>query len=54
VGKGTAVEGFRNPAEGVNIDAEEVAGADKVLSNRDTESVDLEEEEEYSDNSNRD
>ena len=54
VGKGTAVEGSRNPIEDVDIDAEEVAGADKVLSNRNTESVDLEEEEECSDNSNRD
>ena len=54
MGKGTAVEGFRNPAEGVDTDAEEVAGVDKVLSNRNTESVDLEEEEECSDSSNRD
>jgi hypothetical protein len=54
VGKGTVDEVFRNPAEDVDIDAEE---ADKILNDRDKNSVlgDLdEEEEECSDNSNRD
>lgn len=38
----------------MDTDAEEVAGADKILSNRNTEPVDLEEKEECFDNSNRD
>jgi hypothetical protein len=50
-GKSTAVEVFRNPAEDVGIDAQEVVGPDRVLSKEVSDDLD---EEECSDNSNRD